>query len=93
MAGKLERDHFDCLRLALISPPPRSPPRWERPSVSGKIVQRYEHGKPGDFSHLTDEELKESLYDVTKELEELDPEFAEFAKQLVKQRATKHETH
>jgi hypothetical protein len=56
--------------------------------VSGNIVQRHEHGKPGDFSHLNDEELKESL---TKELAELDPEFAEFAKQLAQQKhATKH---
>jgi hypothetical protein len=48
-------------------------------------------GKPGDFSYLNDEELKESLYDVTKELAELDPEFAEFAKQLAPQkRATEH---
>jgi hypothetical protein len=46
-----------------------------------RIDQRHEHGKPGDFSHLNDEELKESLYDVTKELAELDP-VAEFAKQL-----------
>jgi hypothetical protein len=59
--------------------------------VSGNVVQRHEHGKPGDFSHLNDEELKESLYDVTKELAELDPEFAEFAKQLAQQkRATTH---
>ena len=79
------------MRLALINPPPRSPPRWERQRFLGVLFSVTSMGSLETFSHLNDEELKESLYNFTKELAELDPEFAEFAKQLAQQkRATKH---
>jgi hypothetical protein len=44
--------------------------------VAGKIVQRYEHGQPGAFAELNDEELQQAILEQTRELAELDPEFA-----------------
>jgi hypothetical protein len=59
--------------------------------TSGMFIKRKEVGGPGDFPELNDEELKEAIAEQTKELAELDPEFAEFAKQLAHQeRTTKH---
>ena len=59
--------------------------------VAGKIVQRHEHGQPGAFADLNDEELQQAILESTRELAELDPEFAEFTKQLAQQkRTTKH---
>jgi hypothetical protein len=56
--------------------------------VAGKIVQRHEHGQPGAFAELNDEELQQAILEQTRELAELDPEFA---KQLAQQkRATEH---
>jgi hypothetical protein len=56
--------------------------------VAGKIVQRHEHGQPGAFAELNDEELQQAILEQTRKLAELDPEFA---KQLAQQkRATKH---
>ena len=42
----------------------------------GKPMQQVENGSPGDFSHMTDEELVRSILEQTKEIAELDPEFA-----------------
>jgi hypothetical protein len=42
----------------------------------GKPTQQVETGSPGDFDRMTDEELVESILEQTKELAELDPEFA-----------------
>ena len=79
------------MRLALISPPPRSPPRWERQRFLAILFSVTGMASLDTLAILNDEELKEALYDVTKELAELDPEFAEFAKQLVqRKRATTH---
>jgi hypothetical protein len=56
--------------------------------VAGKIVQRHEHGRPGAFADLNDEELQQAILESTRELAEIDPDFA---KQLAQQkRATKH---
>jgi hypothetical protein len=44
-------------------------------------------GWPGAFDQLNDEELAEAIVARTKELAELDPEFAA---QLASQQATKH---
>jgi hypothetical protein len=86
-----ELEEARLLALSLDQPAAAVAASMGKAKVSGNIVQSHEHGKPGDFSHLNDEELKESLYDVTKELAELDPEFAEFAKQLAQQKhTTKH---
>jgi hypothetical protein len=66
-------------------------PRWPLHGESegcGKIVQRQEHGQPGAFAELNDEEIQQAILEQTRELAELDPEFA---KQLAQQkRATKH---
>jgi hypothetical protein len=43
----------------------------------GKPTQQVETGSPGDFDRMTDEELVESILEQTKELAELDPEFAD----------------
>jgi hypothetical protein len=54
----------------------------------GMFVERKEVGGPGAFSELNDEELQQAILEQTRELAELDPEFA---KQLAQQkRATKH---
>ena len=51
-------------------------------------VKRVETGGPGAFAELNDEELQQAILEQTRELAELDPEFA---KQLALQkRATKH---
>jgi phage terminase small subunit len=51
-------------------------------------VKRVETGGPGAFAELNDEELQQAILEQTRELAELDPEFA---KQLAQQkRATKH---
>ena len=42
----------------------------------GKPMQQVENGSPGDFSHMTDEELVRSILEQTKEIAALDPEFA-----------------
>jgi coenzyme F420-reducing hydrogenase alpha subunit len=76
------------LALSLDQPAAAIAASMGKAKVSGNIVQRHEHGTLGGFSRLNDEERKESLYDATKELEELDPEFAEFAKQLAQQKRT-----
>jgi hypothetical protein len=56
----------------------------------GMFVDRKEVGGPGALADLNDEELKEAIIERTRELAELDPEFAEFAKQLAQQkRSTK----
>jgi hypothetical protein len=55
----------------------------KRGEVRKFYIRQVETGKPGDFSDLNDEELKAAIAEQTKELAELDPEFAEFAKQLV----------
>jgi hypothetical protein len=81
-----ELEEARLLALCLDQPAAAVAASMGKAKVSGNIVQRHEHGKPGDFNHLNDEELKESLYDVTKELAELDPEFAEFTKQLAQQK-------
>ena len=62
----------------------------EQPNASiGKAND--EHGQPGAFTDLNDEELQQAILESTRKLAELDPEFAEFAKQLAQQkRATKH---
>jgi hypothetical protein len=79
------------LALSLDQPAAAVAASMGKAKVSGNIVQRHEHGKPGDFSHLNDEELKAAIAEQTKELAELDPEFAEFAKQLARQKpATTH---
>jgi hypothetical protein len=57
----------------------------------GMFVDRKEVAGPGAFSELNDEERRQAIIEQTRELAELDPEFAEFAKQLVQQkRATEH---
>jgi phage terminase small subunit len=57
----------------------------------GMFVERKGVGGPGAFSELNDEELQQAIIEQTRELAELDPEFAEFARQLAPQkRATKH---
>jgi hypothetical protein len=78
LASARESDVTACSRLSAG----RIPACVGKAKVSGNIVQRHEHGKPGD-RHLNDEELKAAIVEQTKELAELDPEFAEFAKQLV----------
>jgi hypothetical protein len=51
-------------------------------------VKRVETGGPGAFAELNDEELQQAILEQTRELAELDPEFA---KQLAQQkRAKKH---
>jgi hypothetical protein len=51
-------------------------------------VKRVETGGPGAFAELNDEELQQAILEQTRELAELDPDFA---KQLAQQkRATKH---
>ena len=39
-------------------------------------VKRVETGAPGEFEQLTNEELQQALIEQTRELAELDPEFA-----------------
>jgi hypothetical protein len=46
--------------------------------------------QPGSFDELNNEELRDAIIQQTRELVEVDPEFAEFAKQLVQQTKTKH---
>ena len=53
----------------------------------GMFIDRKEVGRPGSFEELTDEELQEAIVEQTKELADLDPEFAA---QLALQQATKH---
>ena len=50
-------------------------------------VQKIETGKPGDFDQMPDDELAAAIAEQTRELAELDPEFAA---QLRQKRATKH---
>ena len=51
-------------------------------------VKRVETGGPGAFADLNDEELQQAILESTRELAEIDPDFA---KQLAQQkRATKH---
>jgi hypothetical protein len=50
-------------------------------------VKRVETGRPGAFAELNDEELQQAILEQTRELAELD---SEFAKQLAQKRATKH---
>lgn len=50
-------------------------------------IQKHEHGKPGDFDAVTDEELAAHIAEQTKELAEMDPEFAA---QIAAKRSTKH---
>jgi len=57
----------------------------------GMFVDRKEVGAPGDFDRLSDDELAQSIVEQTKELAELDPEFArEIAARKLKSTATKH---
>ena len=39
-------------------------------------MKRVETGAPGEFEQLTNEELQQALIEQTRELAELDPEFA-----------------
>jgi phage terminase small subunit len=55
---------------------------------NGMFVDRKEVGGPGAFAELNDEELQQAIIEQTRELAELDPEFAEFAKQLGQQKCT-----
>lgn len=59
----------------------------KRGEVKKFYVKRVETGAPGAFDQLNDEELAEAIVERTKELAELDPEFAA---QLASQQATKH---
>jgi len=59
----------------------------KRGEVKQFYVKRVETGAPGAFDQLNDEELAEAIVARTKELAELDPEFAA---QLASQQATKH---
>ena len=65
-----ELEEARLLALSLDQPAAAVAASMGKAKVSGNLVQRHEHGKLGDFSHLNDEELKESLYDVTKSLAE-----------------------
>ena len=50
-------------------------------------VKRVERGAPGAFDQLTDDELQQQIVEQTKELAELDPEFAA---EIAAKQATKH---
>jgi hypothetical protein len=48
----------------------------KRGEVKQFYVRRVETGAPGAFEQLTNEELQQALIEQTRELAELDPEFA-----------------
>jgi phage terminase small subunit len=54
----------------------------------GMFVDRKEVGGPGAFSELNDAELQQAILEQTRELAELDPEFAKLLAQ--QKRATEH---
>jgi len=59
----------------------------KRGEVRKFYVKQVENGKPGSFDQLNDEELRDAIIEQTRELVEVDPEFA---KQLAQQTKTKH---
>ena len=61
---------------------PRSEPKL--------TLQQVETGSPGDFDRMTDEELVRSILVQTKELAELDPEFANEVMLLKGKDTTEH---
>ena len=83
-----ELEDARVLAMSLNQPNAAVAASMGKAKVAGKIVQRHEHGQPGAFAELNDEELQQAILEQTRELAELDPEFA---KQLAQQkRATKH---
>jgi hypothetical protein len=78
----------DARVLAMSLEQPNAAVAASMGKAAGKIVQRREHGQPGAFAELNDKELQQAILEQTRELAELDPEFA---KQLAQQkRAAKH---
>jgi hypothetical protein len=59
----------------------------KRGEVKQFYVRRVETGGPGAFEQLTDQELQQQIVEQTKELAELDPEFAA---EIAAKQATKH---
>ena len=59
----------------------------KRGEVKQFYVRRIETGSPGAFDQLTDDELQQRIVEQTKELAELDPEFAA---EIAAKQATKH---
>jgi hypothetical protein len=83
-----ELEDARVLAMSLNQPNAAVAASMGKAKVAGKIVQRHEHGQPGAFTELNDEELQQAILEQTRELAELDPEFA---KQLAqRKRATEH---
>jgi hypothetical protein len=83
-----ELEEARVLAMSLEQPNAGVAASMGKAKVAGKIVQRHEHGRPGAFAELNDEELQQAIIEQTRELAELDPEFA---KQLAqRKRATEH---
>jgi hypothetical protein len=59
----------------------------KRGEVKQFYVKRTEVGGPGAFDQLTDAELQQQIVEQTKELADLDPNFAA---ELAAREATKH---
>jgi len=64
------------LAMSLDQPSAAVAASMDKAKVAGKIVQLHEHGHPGEFEDLTNEELQRAIIEQTRELAELDPEFA-----------------
>jgi phage terminase small subunit len=71
-----ELEEARVLAMSLEQPNAAVAASMGKAKVAVKIVQRREHGQPGAFADLNDEELQQAILESTRELAEIDPDFA-----------------
>ena len=82
-----ELEEARLLGLAVEQPAAMVAATMGKAKITGNVIDRKEVGKPGAFEELTDDELQQQIVEQTKELADLDPNFAA---ELAAREATKH---